>query len=90
MRGRFQFVVASAIACAVIVILVSPTVPLPLTTVPSNHKVQRPDVSVHITAVLSITGVFDSGVVHEMVLMRSGHPTAGGCDIVDVTTARLC
>jgi hypothetical protein len=71
-------------------ILVSPAVPSPLTTVPSDHKVQLLDVSVHITAILSTTGVFDSGVVHETVLMRSGHPTAGGCDVVDVTTARLC
>ncbi|MGB9104351.1 MAG: hypothetical protein WCC59_06325 [Terriglobales bacterium] len=72
------------------VILVSPAAPSPPTTEPSSHTVQRPNVSIHITAIPSITGVFDSGVVHEMVLMRSGHPTASGCDIVDVTTARLC
>jgi len=71
-------------------ILVSPAVPSPPTPVPSGNTVQRPDVSVHITAILSIIVVFDSGVVHEMALMRSGHPTAGGCDVVDVTTARLC
>ena len=72
------------------VILVSPAVPSPPTTVPSSHRVQRSNVSVHITAIPSISGVFDPGVVHEMVLMRSGRPTASGCDIVDVTTARLC
>ena len=72
------------------VILVSPAVPSPPTTVPSDHTVQRPNVSVQITAVPSITGLFDPGVAREMVLMRSGHPTASDCDLVDVTTARLC
>jgi hypothetical protein len=90
MHGRFQFAVASAIACVVLVTLVSPAVPSPPAKEPSSHTVQRPNVSVHITAIPSTTGVFDPGVVHEMVLMRSGHPTASGCDIVDVTTARLC
>ncbi len=90
MRGCVQLAVASAIACVVMVILVSPAVPSPPTTLPSSLTVQRPDVSVHIAAIPSITGVFDPGVVREMVLVRSGHPTASGCDIVDVTAARLC
>ena len=72
------------------VILVSPGVPSPPTTVPSSDTVQRPDISVHTAAIPFIIGVFGPGVVHEMALMRSGHPTASGCDIVDVTAARLC
>ena len=38
----------------------------------------------------SLAGVFDPGVLREMALMLSGHPTAGDCDLLDVTTARLC
>jgi hypothetical protein len=72
------------------VILVSPMVPSPPTTVPSSDTVQRVNVFVHITAMPAITGVFDSGVLRQMAIMLSGHPTAGGCDVVDVTTARLC
>jgi hypothetical protein len=90
MRGRAQFTVAYALACVVMVILVSPAVPSPPTTEPSGHRVQRPDVSVDITAIPFITVVFDPGVAREMVLMRSGNPSASGCDIVGLTTARLC
>ena len=90
MRGRSQGVVAFVMAYAVMVILVSPAVPSPVTIVPVKHTVQSPYVVAHVAALHSTAAAYDPGVWHEVALMRPPHPTASGCDIVDVTTARLC
>ena len=90
MRGRSQGVVAFVMAYAVIVILVSPAVSSPVTVLAAKHALQSPQVLGHVAAMLSTVAAYDPGVWREIVLTRPEHPTAGGCDTVDMTTARLC
>ena len=90
MRGRTLAVVAVVMAYAVLLILVSPVVPSPLTTVPSKHTVHPPQVTVALVALLvSIVGV-EVSFSHQAALAPPARLGCSGADVVDLTTARLC
>ena len=84
MRG----ITAIVMAYAVMLILVSPIVPSPLTTVRAKQTVQPPHFVAPVsallfTAALDCTRTFWLMEEPERLLTR-------GSDIVDLTTARLC
>jgi hypothetical protein len=86
--GRMQGITAIVMAYAVMLILVSPVVPSPLTTVRSKQTVQPPHFVAPVsallfTAALEVTGTLRLMEDPERLLTR-------GSDIVDLTTARLC
>ncbi len=90
MRRYTQAVIAFAIGFAIVVVLVSPLAPSPLTTVRTKHVLHPPNLVAHFAAVLFTTAAYDPGLLREVALQRPAHPIACGADIVDVTTARLC
>jgi hypothetical protein len=90
MLGRTQGVIAIGVACVLMVILISPTVPSPPTTTPTKHTLDPPNVVAHVAGILQATAACDPGLMHELVPARPSHPTASDSDLVDVTTARLC
>jgi hypothetical protein len=86
--GRMQGITAIVMAYAVMLILVSPVVPSPLTTMRSKQTVQPPHFVAPVsallfTAALEVTGTLRLMEDPERLLTR-------GSDIVDLTTARLC
>jgi hypothetical protein len=90
MRGRSQAVVAVLMAYTVMLILVSPAVPSPLSTVPTKHTVQPPQVSVPLAALLLTTGFLSLNSLYAVVLAPPAHLGASGSDLVDLNAARLC
>jgi hypothetical protein len=90
MRRHAQAVIAAAIGFAIVVALVSPLVPSPLSTVRARHVLHPPNLVAHFAAVLFTTAAYDPGLSREVALQRPAHPIACDSDIVDVTTARLC
>ena len=90
MRGRSQAVVAVLIACAVTLILVSPAVPSPMSTVPNKHTVRPPQVIIPLATLLLTTNFVNLNPLYEVVLAPPVHLGASGSDLVDLNTARLC
>jgi len=90
MLRRIQGVIAIGVACVLMVILISPTVPSPPTTTPTKHTLNPPNVVVHVAGILWAAAGHDPEYLYELVPARPSHPTASDSDPVDVTTARLC
>jgi hypothetical protein len=90
MRGQLQAVVAVLMASAVMLILVSPAVPSPLTTVPSKHSVRPPQVVVQLATILLTAAFVNLTPLCEMLLSPPVRLGASGSDLVDLNTARLC
>jgi choline-glycine betaine transporter len=88
MSGRMQGITAIVMAYAVLLILVSPVVPSPLTTVRSKQTVQPPHFFAPVSALL-----FTAAIVSTPTFWLMEEPErllARGPDVVDLTTARLC
>jgi hypothetical protein len=86
--GRMKGITAIVMAYAVMLILVSPLVPSPVTTLRSKQTIQPPHFVAPVsallfTAVLGCTRTIRRMEEPERLLTR-------GSDIVDLTTARLC
>ena len=86
--GRITAVTAVVMAYAVLLILVSPCVPSPLTTMRSKQTVQPP----HVVApsALLFTAVLDSASIFLWLSVEPATLFTSGSSIVDLTTARLC
>lgn len=86
--GRIRWITAITMAYAILLILVSPVVPSPLTTMRSKQGVQPPHFAAPVSALL-FTVVVDC--TRTFWLMEEPERLATpGSDIVDLTTARLC
>lgn len=86
--GRMRGITAIVMAYAVMLILVSPVVPSPLTTLRSKQTVQPPHFVAPVSALL-FTVVVDC--TRTFWLMNEPERlSTRGSDIVDLTTARLC
>lgn len=90
MVGRTQAVVAVTMAYVVLVILVSPAAPSPMTTVPSKHTLQPLQFIAPVTALLFTAAAENTCTFYWMVSARPAHPALNGSAIVDLTSARLC
>ena len=90
MLGRTQGVIAIGVACVLMAILISPTVPSPPTTTPTKHTLSPPNVVVHEVGILWAAAAPGPEYLLEFVPARPSHPTASESDLVDVTTVRLC
>jgi hypothetical protein len=90
MRWRTQPVIAILIAYVVLVILISPVVPSPPTTVPTKHTLQSPHGILHIVAIAWATAAHSSGLMPDSVLKRTARPTPHDTDLAKVITALLC
>jgi len=86
--GRMQGITAIVMAYAVMLILVSPLVPSPLTTPRSKQMVQPPHFVAPVSALL-FTAVIDSAGTF-WLMEEPERLLTRGSDIVDLTTARLC
>ena len=86
--GRMQWITAIVMAYAILLILVSPLVPSPLTTVRSKQTVQPPHFVAPVSALL-FTAVADATRTF-WLMEKPAHLLASGSDIVALTTARLC
>lgn len=89
MRRQVQTGIAFVIAFAIFAALVSPLVPSPNTTVRGRHVLHPPNAA-HLIAIVSTMAAYLPGQLREIALQRPAHPIAGGSDLVDVTSARLC
>ncbi|HEX9119404.1 MAG TPA: hypothetical protein VF840_02590, partial [Terriglobales bacterium] len=86
--GRMRGITAIVMAYAILLILVSPLVPWPLTTMRSKQTVQPPHFVAPVSALL-FTAAVDS--TRTFWLMEEPERLlTRGSDIVDLTTARLC
>ena len=86
--GRMRGITAIVMAYAILLILVSPVVPSPLTTMRSKQTVQPPHFVAPVSALL-FTALVDT----TRTLWQMEEPErlfTRGSDIVDLTTARLC
>lgn len=84
--GRLYALTAIVLAYAILLILVSPAMPSPMTTVRSKQLVLPPQGAAPVTVLL-----FTSVVMHCLWLMEEPeHLLTSGSDVVDLTTARLC
>jgi hypothetical protein len=84
--GRLYAVTAVVLAYIVLLILVSPAMPSPMTTVRSKQVVHPPQGIAPVTVLL-----FTAVVMHSYGLMEEPeHLLTSGSDVVDLTTARLC
>jgi choline-glycine betaine transporter len=86
--GRMQGITAIVMAYAVMLILVSPLVPSPLTTMRSKQTVQPPHFVAPVSALL-FTAVVDTTRTFWLMEEPERLHTRGS-DVVDLTTARLC
>jgi hypothetical protein len=86
--GRMQWITAIVMAYAVMLILVSPIVPSPLTTLRSKQTIQPPHFVAPVSALL-FSAVADFRRT-SWLMEESERLPASGSDIVDLTTARLC
>ena len=86
--GRMQWITAIVMAYAVMLILVSPVVPSPATTLRSKQTIQPPQFVAPVSALL-LTAAVDA--TRTFWLMENPeHLLTRGSDVVDLTTARLC
>ena len=83
-----QGITAIVMAYAVLLILVSPVVPSPLTTVRSKQTIQPPHFVAPVSALL-FTAVVDATRTF-WLMEKPAHLLTSGSDIVNLTTARLC
>jgi hypothetical protein len=84
--GRLYGLTAIVLAYIILLALVSPVVPSPMTTVRSKQVVVPPQGAAPVTVLL-----FTSVVMHSLWLMEEPeHLLTSGSDVVDLTTARLC
>ena len=86
--GRMQGITAIVMAYAVLLILVSPVVPSPLTTVRSKQTVQPPQFVAPVAALL-FTAAVDTKRTFGL-MEKPERLLTSGSDVVDLTTARLC
>ncbi len=87
--GRLQWITAIVMAYAVMVILVSPAVPSPATTLRSKQTIQPPHFVAPVTALL-FTSANDLVGAAAWVIAEHGEIASQGPEIIDLTTARLC
>ncbi len=80
---------ALIMAYAVMVILVSPAVPSPMTTVPSKHTVHPPQFVAPVTALL-FTSALDAVRALHLLGAEPVRVAARGSNLLDLTNARLC
>lgn len=83
-----QGITAIVMAYAIMLILVSPLVPSPLTTLRSKQMVQPPHFVAPVSTLL-FTAVVDCTRTF-WLLEEPVHLLTRGSDVVDLTTARLC
>ena len=86
--GRMRGITAIVVAYAILLILVSPLVPSPLTTMRSKQTVQPPHFVAPVSALL-FTAAVDSTRTF-WLMEKPERLLTRGSDIVDLTTARLC
>jgi len=84
--GRLYWLTAIVLAYAILLILVSPVVPSPMTTVRSKQVVLPPQ------GVAPVTVLLFTSVVILCFWLTEGpaHLLTSGSDVVNLTTARLC
>lgn len=87
--GRLQSITAILMAYAVLLILVSPVVPSPLTMVRSKQNVHPPQFTAPISALL-FTSAIELAVVSLLLDTEHNGIFSSGLEIIDLTTARLC
>lgn len=85
MTGRIHRVLSLLLAVAVLVILVSPAVPSPFTTLRGKHAVNPPVVIAAVTAVVNVPRSGEASLLIRDALLATTTP-----DLVDLTSARLC
>ncbi len=88
--GSTRSFVAVFMAYAVLVILVSPAVPSPATTLPFKHSVQPPQFVVPVAVLLFTAAVDPARALQWMVSALPAHRASSGAELVDLTGARLC
>ena len=86
--GRKQAMIAVVMAYAIMLILVSPVVPSPLTTIRNKQAVHPPHLAAPVSALL-FAAVFDFTRA-SWLLEKPERLLTSGSDVVDLTTARLC
>ena len=85
-----RILTAILMAYVVMVILVSPAVPSPATTLPSKHTLQPPQFVVPVTALLFTVAANHARAFQWMVGPPPVHLALSGSEVIDLTTARLC
>ena len=90
MRGRTQAVFAIVLAYAVMLILISPAVPSPQSTVPAKQTVVCPQVVICLAALLIATAGAYTNLSRGEVLASTLHLAFSGSELVERTTARRC
>ncbi|HEX9119692.1 MAG TPA: hypothetical protein VF840_04065 [Terriglobales bacterium] len=90
MLGRTQAAVAILIAYAVMVILISPAVPSPQSTVPSKQTVDSPQSVIWFTALLFATAGTYVAWLRGEVLASLLHLPFSGSEFDELTTALRC
>ena len=91
MSERLHPVVAVLIAYMVMLILVSPAVPTPLSTTPGSYSVRPPETIAPLASVLMIPPIVNlNNHLREIVLARVVFLGIDGSELIDVITARLC
>ena len=88
-QGRLQWITAIVMGYAIMLILVSPAVPSPLTTVRTKQTVQPPHFAAPVTALL-FTSANDLIRVSLWLTVEHDRIVSNGPEIIDLTTARLC
>ncbi len=84
-----QVVTAIVMAYAIALILISPAVPSPLTTLRSKQTVQPPQVVAPVPALL-FTSAAEAVSTSLWMTSEPVHLTLSGSERVDLTQARLC
>ena len=90
MRGHTQAVIAVVMAYAVMLILVSPAVPSPLTTVPTKLTLRPLQVIGMMTALPVTAAVEISNPLQDIVLSPPVRLGVSGAEVVDLNATRLC
>jgi hypothetical protein len=90
MQGRTQAAVAIFIAYAVMVILISPAVPSPQSTLPSKRTVDSPQSVIWFTAFLLASAGTYAALSRGEVLASLLHLPFSGSEFVELTTALRC
>jgi len=88
-QGRLQWITAIVMGYAIMLILVSPAVPSPLTTFRTKQTVQPPHFAAPVTALL-FTSANDLIRVSLWLTVEHDRIVSNGPEIIDLTTARLC
>jgi len=87
--GRLQGITAIVMAFAVMMILVSPAVPSPATTLRTKQTIQPPQFMAPVSALLFTAAVDLAGIPSLLDAEHNGIVNIGP-EIIDLTTARLC